>query len=306
LDLPEKVLRNVARMGEAGRAWRADLPRQIGELERRWGISVGPPLPRASEAFVAPARTSDHSDAVLKIVMHGFDPNRQELHILRMAQGIGYAGLIRADEAMNAMLLEKLGPQLHALRLPEDRQIEIVCATLREAWMPAPEGCPFATGVDRAVELARSIESHWTPLARPCAARTVERALSFAEQRRRAFDPKRSVIVHGDAHAWNTLQAPGSATGFKFVDPDGALAEPAFDLAIPMREWGAMPRGGDLVELGRRRCGLLSRFTGSDFEPIWQWALIQCVSNGLSLRQNGLAGPASVQLAMADAWAAAS
>jgi hypothetical protein len=60
----------------------------------------------------------------------------------------------------------------------------------------------------------------------------------------------------------------------------------------------------DLSQLGRRRCSLLSQFTGVEHQPIWEWALIQFVSNGLSLQQMGLADPASVQLAMADAWAA--
>ena len=36
----------------------------------------------------------------------------------------------------------------------------------------------------------------------------------------------------------NTLRAPSSTTGFKFVDPDGTFAERAFDLAVPMRMGG--------------------------------------------------------------------
>jgi hypothetical protein len=42
----------------------------------------------------------------------------------------------------------------------------------------------------------------------------------------------------------------------------------------------------------------------SSISQIWEWALIQCVSNGLSLQRMGLYDSASVQLAMADAWAA--
>ena len=71
-----------------------------------------------------------------------------------------------------------------------------------------------------------------------------------------------------------------------------------------MREWGDVIPKGDLSQLGRHRCSLLSQFTGVEHQPIWEWALIQCVSNGLSLLQMGFADSASVQLAMADAWAA--
>ena len=162
----------------------------------------------------------------------------------------------------------------------------------------------MATGADKAVELSRIIESHRSSLGSPCSERAMELALSYAERRRRAFDPAQSVVVHGDAHEWNTLEAPSSASGFKFVDPDGAFAERAFDLAIPMREWGTVIPKGDLSQLGRRRCSLLSQFAGVEHQPIWEWALIQCLSNGLSLQRKGLYDSASVQLAMADAWAA--
>jgi streptomycin 6-kinase len=230
-------------------------------------------------------------------------PNQWDL-VLRAAHGVGYAKLIRGDEVGNSMLLEKLGPELHEFHFPEERQIQIICTTLCEAWMPIPEGLALATGADRAAELSRVIEAHWNSLGTPCSERPIELALSYAEKRRRAFDPAQSVLAHGDAHEWNALRAPGSATGFKLVDPDGAFAERAFDLAIPMREWGKMVPEGDPVQLGRHRCGLLSKFTGVECQPIWEWALIQCVSNGLALHQIGLDESASAQLAMANAWAA--
>jgi streptomycin 6-kinase len=305
LVIPEKVRRNAAIMGETGRAWLADLPHQLAELERRWAIGIGQPARNASEAFVADARTSDGLDVVLKIVIPGIDPTRQELRILQIANGIGYAKLIRSDEANNAMLLEKLGPQLYEFHFAEDRRIRLICATLRKAWMPPAEGMPFASGTDKATELSGSIELHWGRLGKPCSEHTIELALSYANRRRRAFDPARSVLAHGDAHEWNTLQIPGRGISFKFVDPDGAVAERAFDLAIPMREWGDEMPEGDLLQLGRHRCSILSAFTGVEPQPIWEWALLQCVWNGLLLRQIGINRAASVQLAMADAWAAA-
>jgi streptomycin 6-kinase len=58
------------------------------------------------------------------------------------------------------------------------------------------------------------------------------------------------------------------------------------------------------LQLGYHRCNLLSAITGVECEPIWEWALIQCVSNGLLLQQLGLDDLAAVQFAVADAWAA--
>jgi streptomycin 6-kinase len=303
LEIPEKVRRNAGLMGKPGKAWLVGLPDQIAALEKRWAIKVGRPEPRGSEAFVAEARTNEGLDVIVKIGIPGIDPMCQELRILKAARGVGYAELICDDEASNSLLLEKLGSQLHELQLAEDRRIEIICAALSEAWMtPPPEGTPLPTGADKAIELSRTIESNWLPLGRPCSERTIELALSYADRRRRAFDPARSVLVHGDAHEWNTLRASGSATGFKFVDPDGAFAERAFDLAIPMREWGNTMPENEEVRLGRRRCSLLAKFAGVEHQPIWEWGLIQCVWNGLLLHRIGLDQPAFLSLTIADAW----
>jgi streptomycin 6-kinase len=304
LTIPDHVRLRAASLGEAGRAWLADLPQQVSDLERQWAIKVGHSYPEASEAFVAEAHTDVGQDVILKIVMAGFDAARQELRMLRAAHGKGYAKLIRADESENAFLLEKLGPSLHDLNLPRDKQIEIICHTLREAWMPTLEGPPLVTGREKAEELAHMIESSWNVLGRPCSEQAIDAALLYAKRRRDAFDPAKSVIVHGDAHEWNTLVAPQSTTGFKFVDPDGAFAERAYDLAISMREWGTMIPDQDLLRFGRQRCDLLAKLTGVERRAIWEWGLIQCVSNGLLPRQIGLDRAASVPLAMADAWTA--
>src|ERR1700676_3547536 len=106
-NIPDKVRRNAQAQGAEGRAWLASLPQQIEEIERDWAITVGDTTQNATEAFVAFARTADGGDAVLKIVMPGFDRNRQELRVLRAANGNGYAKLLRADETRNVMLLER-------------------------------------------------------------------------------------------------------------------------------------------------------------------------------------------------------
>ncbi len=102
------------------------------------------------------------------------------------------------------------------------------------------------TGAEKARSLADFIETAWRDLGEPCSARTIEMACSFADVRHRAFDPATAVLAHGDAHAWNTLVAPGDGLRrFKLVDPDGLFIERAYDLGILMREWGAELLAGD-------------------------------------------------------------
>jgi streptomycin 6-kinase len=115
------------------------------------------------------------------------------------------------------------------------------------------------------------IESVWRDLGKPCTEGTQELALYFATEKGAAFDPNNSVLVHGDAHSHNTLGSFDKKGGYKFVDPDGLFAEPAYDLGISMRGWNDELLVGDAItrwdrpvaELSRRSPALMSEPSGS-------------------------------------------
>ncbi len=120
----------------------------------------------------------------------------------------------------------------------------------------------------------------------PCSARLIDQALSFALSREAAVDSRSAVLVHGNAHSANILRGPTSTSErpeFRFIDPDGLLAEPACDLAVPMRDWSDELLAGDPVRLGHERCQWLSDLTGVNPQAIWEWGLIGRVSTGLLL-----------------------
>ena len=103
---------------------------------------------------------------------------------------------------------------------------------------------------------------------------TIADAVACAERRIAAHDDERAVLVHGDVHQWNVLQA---GDGFKLVDPDGLLAEPEYDLGIIMREDPLELLVGDPRDRSRwlaARCGL-------DEVAIWEWGVVERVSTGL-------------------------
>jgi streptomycin 6-kinase len=305
IDIPDMVRLKALSEGAAGANWLAALDGLVRDLTREWRLSIGRTLAGGTEAFVAKVAMADGQGAVLKIAMPGHDPAAGELRTLLAAHGRGYAEVFRHDRPRAAMLLERLGPQLHQIGLSVDAQVEVICATLLEAWRPPPDGERFTTGVEKALSLADFIETTWAELGRPCAERTVDMALRFADIRRKAFDPRTAVLAHGDAHAWNTLLVLGDGPRrFKFVDPDGLFIERAYDLAIPMREWAADLLAGDPVSLGRRRCRQLADLTGVEPEAIWQWGFIERTSTGLLCLKVGLEG-AGEFLRVADAWAGA-
>ena len=197
------------------------------------------------------------------------------------------------------MLQERLGPSLAELGVPVKAQIEAICATLARAWEVDADP-RLLSGADKARRLAAFIAATWEEVDRPCSERVVAQALSYADARGAAFDPKSSVLVHGDAQSSNTLSA---GTGFKFVDPDGLFAERAYDLAIPMREWSRELLDGDALRLGRERCAYLSRLTGVAGQAIWEWGFVERVSTGLFAIQVGAGDMGRAMLQVSEEWA---
>jgi len=154
------------------------------------------------------------------------------------------------------------------------------------------------SGLAKAEWLAARIPRRWTELGEPCSRRTITHALAAAQSRRRAHDPDRAVLVHGDVHQWNALRA---GDGFKLVDPDGLFAEPEYDLGVLMREDPVELLAGDPWERARWLAGR----TGTDPVAIWEWGVAERVSTGLLLTAIGLQPVAAQMLATADAVSAA-
>ena len=291
---PEVAAAVRAKAAAAGAgAWLAGLPELVAGLERDWAITVGRSYPDATEALVAQARLADGTPAVLKLLVpRPGGAACHEITVLRLAGGQGCVSLLRADPGRGALLLERLGPSMRDLRLPLGRRHEELCAAAARVWRPAP-GCGLPTGAQAGRRLAATITRLWEELGRPCSERAVAYALACAERRVAADDEGRAVLVHGDVHQWNALRSPD---GFALVDPDGALAEPEYDLGVLMREDPEDLLHGDPHERSRwlaRRCGL-------DETAIWEWGVVSRVETGLAGIQVGLQPVAGQMLAVAD------
>jgi streptomycin 6-kinase len=318
--LVPEVVRNKA-LAAGSASWLDELPGLIADLERDWGIAVGPPFPDATEAFVAQVSgPGPGPGAVLKLMIpRPGDHARNEITVLRLAGGHGCARLLRADEARGALLIERLGRPLHQLGLPLARRLEILCGTAAALWRQVPRDCVLPTGAEKGRWLAGYIQSTWPALGRPCTERAVEHAMACAARRAEAHDAERAVLVHGDIHQWNVLEAPSRAHepsrpreprpreprprkqgGFKLVDPDGLLAEAECDLGVLMREDPVELRHGDPWARARwlaRRCDL-------DATAIWEWGAAERVSTGLLCTMIGLQPVGREMLATADHVAA--
>jgi streptomycin 6-kinase len=270
-EVPDYVRRKAVISGAL--SWLDDLPAQVVELEREWEIEVGAVYGRATDAFVAEARTAAGDPAVLKLHIPRGHAAAHEITALQLCGGTGCVRMLRHDRARGALLLERLGPALGYLALPLARRQEILCTAASRVWRPAP-GSGLPTGERRAVELVDYITTTWESLDRPCSERAIDHAVACAGRRMAAHDDERAVLVHGDVHQWNALR---SGPGFTLVDPDGVLAEPEFDLGVLMREDPVELCAGD----PHARARMLAARTGLDAGAIWEWGVVERLSDGL-------------------------
>jgi streptomycin 6-kinase len=274
----------LAAMGEEGEAWLAALPQLLAGLEQDWSVSIGRSLPGGSASYVARADAADGPPVVVKVALLP-DGWPEQVSTLARAAGRGYVRLLRSDLNRRAVLLEALGTPLSGRGWSPPEQLRCLADTLALAWQDAPDS-QIPHGQDKASGLHRLIERAWARLDRPCSERVVEQALNFAERRAAAANVD-LVVVHGDPHPGNLLAVPhrraGAETGFVFVDPDGFVADRAYDLGVALRDWSRWLLEPDARRTAERFCTVLAERSGVDAQRIWEWGFLERVSTGLYL-----------------------
>ena len=206
----------VARtFGDEGRSWLASLPTVLEELAASWLLELGAELAGGSLSYVCEATTADGISAVLK-VGPPWPRAHDEIVALRVWDGRGAPLLLRADESLPALLLERIVPGTH----PDPGEASAVAQVLQAIHVSPPDGLP--------------------PLGE-----TVRRRLSRAAAERRASTEKlewalatvaalertapAGALLHGDFDERNLLAC--ARRGLCAVDPLPCVGDPAYDAA---------------------------------------------------------------------------
>ena len=307
VPVPERLAGPLRGAGAAGERWLAELPHLLAGIEADWSITLGPPLEGGNAAYVAKATLADGRAAVLKVALppiEGFSPFDQELRALQLAGGDPYAALLRSDLLSRSLLLERLGQPLGRLGWPVSRQVDALVHTVARGWRPVPAGGgadELPTGASKARWLADYIIPAWEALSRPCPEATVAEAVRYATEREAALARSPGVLVHGDAHPFNLLQAGDGS--FRLIDPEGLASEPEHDLGVILRAFndGLMARDPRVAAaITRGRCRRAAELARVDPEPVWQWAFAERVSTGLFLLSLGRIQEAEMFLTVAE------
>ncbi|GAA0929377.1 aminoglycoside phosphotransferase family protein [Kribbella koreensis] len=270
LEIPDQIRRTVLADGDV--AWLDEVAGVVEALAREWGLVIGTSFGGGHAALVVAVRLVDGTPAVLKIGVPGRDVGVEAL-ALRLAGGEGCARLLREDLGRQALLLERLGAPMFDVVADPVRRIELLCEVAVRGWRPVGAGVGLPSGAELAERYAARLPGLWDEAGRPCSMAAVADALECMERRRVAHDDRTAVLVHGDVHEMNALQA--SDGSYKLIDPTGWRAEPACDLGTIVR---SNPGLGD--DLHQRTERLAAR-TGVDATAIWEWGTIHRVFSGV-------------------------
>jgi streptomycin 6-kinase len=274
--VPERLARTfVDLFGDAGRAWLEHLPDLVTECERRWSLSVGPPLENLSYNYIAPAMRADGTEVVLKLG-YPHPELTSEIEALSIYDGRGSVRLLDADLDRGALLLERLRPGtllLHTSVIDDDEATRIAARVMRRLWRPVSAGHPFRT-VARWAEGLTKMRAHFGGTTGPLPERLVERAEAlFAELLGSMEEP---VLLHGDLHHENILRAEREP--WLAIDPKGIVGEPAYEVGALLRNMADQllerPQPWRVVA---RRVDILAEELGFDRARMLEWGLAQAV-----------------------------
>ena len=230
------------------------LARAAREVAAKWGRKLGKPFRDSCHAYVAPAG----DDAVLKVTALKDDEADEEADALRAWDGNGSVRLLRNDPGPRAMLLERARPGTDISALPEEEATSVAVAIGRRLWRPAAE--PFRWIGDHVPRWLDEAEAAPGPAAE---------LIPVARELYASLEVGRAILIHGDLHHHNILDAGGR---YVAIDPKPMLGEPEFD--VPPFLWN--PVDGDEISLEHteRRLAAFAA-AGLDEERMRAWGVIR-------------------------------
>lgn len=267
-------LAHGAQVDPATAAWLPGLPDRVRDVAARWGLSLGAPYePGGETAWVAPVRTADGEELVLKVGrMH--EEAEHEALALRLWDGAGAVRLHRDEvrEDTVALLLERCSPGTPLRERPEPEQDEVVAQVLRRTWTTSvPSGSPLRPLRELTGLWADETERRAQDSPDVVDTGLVRAALEVLRSRPPAQAQPGDVLLVTDLHAGNVLAAEREP--WLLVDPKPYVGEAAYDVVQHLLNCRdrlvADPSG-----LTARMAGL----TGCDADAVRLWTFARCLT----------------------------
>ncbi|WP_314174359.1 aminoglycoside phosphotransferase family protein [Streptomyces winkii] len=288
---PSLPVLNDMRRTASGREWLEQLPALVGEFRERWELRLGAPYHGGSCSWVAPARRTDGTRAVLKVTW----PHREarpEGEVLKLWAGRGSVLVLEHDPGRYALLLERCEPGTElgaAGEIPAGERLLLGAGVLRRLWdagREAWEGGPprdAATSVERlsdvAAEWADLVEERAERHGRTGALDTGVTALGAELLRELPLSARRETVLHGDFNPGNLLAA--ERTPWLAIDAKPMYGDPAFDPWRLVEQIDDPFAHDDPRRTLAHRTELVADALGEDVARMRAWAVARQVEHAL-------------------------
>ncbi len=212
------------------RAWLEEMPDAVRRIAADWQLELGSPYePGGHTAWVAPARTADGVDAVVKVGM-AHPEAEHEAEALRLWDGDGSVRLLRSasDGRSLFLLLERCDPGTPLAVRDEAEQDEVIAEVLRRTWATPVAGTPFRPLADLCRIWADETEERLAAGELPVDPGLVRAAVAVLRERPAPRRTDDDVLLCTDLHAGNVLAARREP--WLLVDPKPYAGEAAYDL----------------------------------------------------------------------------
>ncbi|MFF5565041.1 aminoglycoside phosphotransferase family protein [Streptomyces sp. NPDC012623] len=277
---PRRLVRSLSeKYGEPAAAeWLGRLSGTAADAVARRGLAVERVVaPGGRSGLLLLVRRSDGSPATLKIAP-AFAGSAAERAALACWRGWGAALLLDDAPAApdDALLLERLHPEISLRSLPEAKALLEAADTVRKLWVEPPAGHAFETVAERTSRQALALRgtSDDEPFAPLVSAALAARDELCADASAEA------LLLHGAFRQGKVLA--GDRAPWLAVGPEPVVGERAYDLARLARD-----RVEDLVasdagaSSARRRLNRLADSLDLDRERLRGWTLFRAVESGV-------------------------
>jgi streptomycin 6-kinase len=256
--------------------WLQELPGLVDELTSELGLELGEPFtPGGQCAWVAPARTRQREDLVLKVGWRHREAEH-EADALRFWDGDGAIRCMetRTRPGTTALLIERCRPgrQLKD-SVPEPDQDVVIAGVLRRLWRRVPgPGHPFDTLSDMCDAWASEFEAELERDDRGLDPGLGREGIAALRELSRTSD--RAVLLCTDLHAGNVLASQREP--WLAIDPKPFIGDPAFDVVQHMLNCDDR-LASDPAQLGARMAHLLEL----DPDRVTHWLFARCAQEAL-------------------------
>ncbi|MGI5403272.1 aminoglycoside phosphotransferase family protein [Streptomyces sp. CA-135486] len=283
---PQRLVRALGESDE----WLGQLSKTLQEAADRWELDIERVMaPGGRSSLVLLVRRQDGTAAALKVAPRAAGP-ALERAALEHWDGWGAVRLLEAAD--DALLLERLHPEVSLRSLPEAKALLEAAGTVRRLWVEPPADHGFETVADRTARQAEAMRA----FTDPGTAALVASALAVRDELT-AFSPE-LLLLHGNFRQGKVLA--GDRTPWLAVGPEPVVGERAYDLARLVRD-----RVEDLIatsagaSAARRRVNRLADSLEVNRERLRGWTLFRAVESGTRAMAAGRRGEAELTLEFA-------